>query len=124
MRFQCPMVRALPAKFTQAYRVPYGQGESRNRTLHFMEKKTTRLWALEATEAPFPAERAFVVQFRAQADPSEELFVGRVEHMASGAAERFASGEALIAFITKVLAPAASSRRGLSASTTKRGKTT
>lgn len=58
-----------------------------------------------ATEAPLPAERAFVVQFRAQPDPAGDLFVGRVEHIASGAVARFGSADDLIAFITKVLAP-------------------
>ena len=70
-----------------------------------MEKKTTQRRALEATEAPLPAERAFVVQLRAPAEPDGELFVGRAEHMASGTAVRFGSAEDLIAFITKVLAP-------------------
>ena len=71
-----------------------------------MEQKATQRQALEATEAPLPAERAFVVQLRAQVDPNGELFVGRAEHMASGTAARFGSAEDLIAFITKVLAPA------------------
>ena len=71
-----------------------------------MDEKATRRRAREGTEAPFPPDRAFVVQFRAQADPNGELFVGRAEHMASGAAERFDSAEALIAFIAKLLAPA------------------
>jgi hypothetical protein len=71
-----------------------------------MDTNPTRRPALEATGAPLPAERAFVVQFRAQADPSGDLFVGRAEHIASGAEARFGSAEELIAFITKVLAPA------------------
>lgn len=78
--------------------------------------------AREATEAPLPPERAFVVQLRAKADPSENLFVGRVEHIASGATARFGSAEALIAFVTKVLAPEASSHEEPPASTTDTGK--
>ena len=66
--------------------------------------------AIEPTEAPLPAERAFVVQLRAQADPRGNLFTGRVEHMASGTAVRFDSAEDLLAFITRVLAPAGSSK--------------
>jgi hypothetical protein len=70
-----------------------------------MQKRPTRGSALEGSEAPLPPERAFVVQLRAQADPSGELFVGRAEHIASGAEARFGSAEDLLAFITKVLAP-------------------
>jgi len=69
-----------------------------------METKATPRPGPEASQAPLPAERAFVVQFRAQADPSRELFVGRAEHFASGAAVRFGSPEELIGFITDVLA--------------------
>jgi hypothetical protein len=69
-----------------------------------MDDEATRRRAREGTEVPLPPERAFVVQLRAQADPNSELFVGRAEHIASGAAERFGSVEGLIAFITKVLA--------------------
>jgi hypothetical protein len=59
----------------------------------------------DVTQAPLPAERAFVVQLRAQADPSGDLFVGRAEHIASGAAARFGSAAELIAFIANVLRP-------------------
>jgi len=71
--------------------------------------KTTQRPPPGATEAPLPAERAFVVQLRALPDPAGDLFVGRVEHIASGAAVRFGSVDDLIAFITKVLAPEPSS---------------
>ena len=52
---------------------------------------------------PLPANRAFVVQFRAQ--PPGKLFrwEGRVEHLSSGQTARFASLDALQAFITRVL---------------------
>jgi hypothetical protein len=63
----------------------------------------------QASEAPLPAERAFVVQLRGQSHPRADLFVGRVEHVASGDSERFSSAEELLAFITKVLTPAAPS---------------
>ena len=55
-------------------------------------------------EVTLPANRAFVVQFRAQRLMAEELFVGRAEHMATGTTARFTRAEELIAFITKVLA--------------------
>lgn len=73
-----------------------------------MDEDTTQRREREETEVPLPPNRAFVVQFRAQADPKGELFVGRAEHLASGAAERFGSPAELIAFIAKVLAPEAS----------------
>jgi hypothetical protein len=85
-----------------------------------MKKMAAPGQASEATEAPLPAERAFVVQLRAQHDLSGNLFIGRVEHIASGAAERFGSAEELIAFITKVLT---SSQGELSASSAKEEKT-
>jgi hypothetical protein len=49
-------------------------------------------------EVPLPPERAFVVQLRLQSDPGEELFVGRVEHLASGEFVRFRSAAELLAF--------------------------
>lgn len=88
-----------------------------------MEKKATQGAAREGSEAPLPADRAFVVQLRAQADASADLFVGRVEHIASGAAVRFASTEALILFIKKALAPPVPSGAERSASTANGGKT-
>ena len=57
----------------------------------------------DATQVPLPAERAFVVQLRAQADSGGDLFVGRAEHIASGVAVRFGSVAELLAFITNVL---------------------
>lgn len=88
-----------------------------------MDKKATPRPAVEATEVPLPAERAFVVQLRAQGDPSADLFVGRVEHIASGAALRFGSADVLLSFIAKVLAPAGSSDADRSAPTAKGGRT-
>ena len=58
----------------------------------------------DATQAPLPAELAFVVQLRAQPEPDGIRFAGRAEHMASGTAERFSSAADLVAFITKVVA--------------------
>ena len=73
-----------------------------------MDDEASRRSAREASTTPLPPERAFVVQLRAQSGPTAELFVGRVEHLASGAAEHFASATALITFIASVLAPEAS----------------
>jgi hypothetical protein len=70
-----------------------------------MEKKTSPQSAVDTVGAPLPAERAFVVQFRAPADVGGDVFVGRVEHIASGTTARFGSAEELITFITRVLVP-------------------
>lgn len=48
-------------------------------------------------------ERAFVIQFRANADIEKGHMTGRIEHVVSGQATHFESLEALLAFITRVL---------------------
>lgn len=60
---------------------------------------------VEATQYPLPADRAFVVQFRPSTGSGPELFTGRIEHIASGAAGPFASVEELVGFVTQVLTP-------------------
>ena len=57
----------------------------------------------EAPSALSP-HRAFVVQFRAETDVKQGHYTGRVEHVVSGQAARFASLEELLAFIAQVLA--------------------
>ena len=52
---------------------------------------------------PFPSERTFVVQFRAETDVERGRFVGRVEHVVSGQAAQFQSLEELLAFMARVL---------------------
>lgn len=47
-----------------------------------------------------PVRRAFVVQFRAEADLEHGSFTGRVEHVLSGQATKFSSVEELLAFFT------------------------
>jgi hypothetical protein len=58
------------------------------------------------TEAPsaLSPHRVFVVQFRAETDIEQGHYTGRVEHVVSGQATRFASLEELLAFIAQVLA--------------------
>jgi hypothetical protein len=51
-----------------------------------------------------PSDRAFVVQFHAEADVAKGLFRGRVEHIVSYQATRFDSLEALVTFMARVLA--------------------
>jgi hypothetical protein len=48
--------------------------------------------------------RAFVVQFRAETEVEQGRCTGRVEHVVSGQATRFASLEELLAFMAQVLA--------------------
>jgi len=57
----------------------------------------------EATQSPLPADRAFVIQFRALPRGAEP-FVGRAEHIASGAAIRFECLDDLLAFLRSILA--------------------
>ena len=54
--------------------------------------------------ATLPAERAFVVQLRADADLEREIFRGRVEHVVSGVATTFESVGGLVAFMLRELA--------------------
>jgi hypothetical protein len=55
-------------------------------------------------ERPLSPARAFVVQFREEAEAARPHFTGRVEHMVSGRAARFHSPEELMAFFTAILA--------------------
>jgi hypothetical protein len=50
-----------------------------------------------------PANRAFVVQLRADAQPEKGQFRGRVEHIVSYQSTLFASVEELTAFMVRVL---------------------
>ena len=58
-------------------------------------------------DAPsLPANRAFVVQFRAQPAGTPLRWEGRVEHLVSWQVMRFHSQEELVAFIVRVLTEA------------------
>ena len=50
-----------------------------------------------------PVRRAFVVQFRAEAELEQGCFRGRVEHVLSGQVTKFSSVEELLAFFAHVL---------------------
>jgi hypothetical protein len=50
-----------------------------------------------------PANRAFVVQFRAPPTEGSPTYDGRVEHLVSGQETRFHSLEELLAFMIRVL---------------------
>jgi hypothetical protein len=51
-----------------------------------------------------PANRAFVVQLRAQPADTPLRWEGRAEHIVSGDAIHFHSPEELLAFITRIVA--------------------
>jgi hypothetical protein len=95
------------AEFTRTFRVLYGHRGGPRRIGANMPKRPRPLDAVN--ESPLPPDRAFVVQLRARGAAGAELFVGRVEHITSGAAECFASAEGLINIVTRVLASAAGS---------------
>jgi len=59
-----------------------------------------------ADESPLSPYRAFVVQFREQADIEKGQWVGRVEHVTSGQSSHFQSLDELLAFVTRVLGSA------------------
>jgi hypothetical protein len=48
---------------------------------------------------PLPADRAFVVQLRADSDLGRDAISGRIEHVSSGSAALFDSVEVLLEFI-------------------------
>ena len=50
-----------------------------------------------------PRQRAFVVQFSADAAGDTASFSGRVEHVVSGQAIQFSSPEELLAFLADIL---------------------
>ena len=47
----------------------------------------------------YPADLAFVVELRRDAEMGAGLCLGRVEHLASGRVARFVDGEALLSFL-------------------------
>ena len=55
------------------------------------------------SQPTLPANRAFLVQFRAPAPEGSPACDGRVEHVVSGETAHFHSWEALRAFMTDVL---------------------
>jgi hypothetical protein len=55
------------------------------------------------SQPSLPANRAFVVQFRAQSTDASSTYEGRIEHLLSGQVARFHSLEELLAFMVRVL---------------------
>lgn len=56
-----------------------------------------------ASHASLPAERAFVLQLRSDADPGRGIVRGRVEHIVSGDAAPFESVDDLCGFVRRAL---------------------
>lgn len=78
---------------------------NRERTLKVSDEQSdpTAVLSNPTEEALLAPQRAFVVQFYPQSDPAIDHFVGRVEHVMSGQRCRFASIEALMAFVCQML---------------------
>ncbi len=57
----------------------------------------------KSSATPLSVHRSFVVQFAARTNIAAGCCVGRVEHIVSGQATRFASQAELLAFIARVL---------------------
>jgi hypothetical protein len=55
------------------------------------------------SQPSLPTNRAFLVQFRAQATEASPAYAGRVEHVVSGEGSRFQSLDELLAFMIRVL---------------------
>ena len=55
-------------------------------------------------DVSLPTNRAFAIQLRASSGVSEVRHRGRVEHLASGQATRFADEDELWAFVDRILA--------------------
>jgi hypothetical protein len=58
---------------------------------------------MPSSQPALPANRAFVVQFRALPSEGSPTYDGRVEHLVSGQETRFHSLEELLAFMIRVL---------------------
>lgn len=50
------------------------------------------------------ADEAFVVRFRQSSNPSPDVVVGRIEHVASGDALRFETFDVMVDFMRRLLA--------------------
>jgi hypothetical protein len=61
-----------------------------------LSRATTKRHAL-------PRQRAFVVQFSADATGDDARFSGRVEHVMSGQVNQFSSPEELVTFLAHIL---------------------
>lgn len=67
------------------------------------QRRESQAQVTAEVEMPLSPRRAFVVQFREEAEGASQRFTGRVEHMMSGQTARFQSPEELLAFLAHVL---------------------
>ncbi|MEO8604646.1 MAG: hypothetical protein ABI629_18910 [bacterium] len=88
--------------FTRTLRVPYGLPALAGGIDAGMNEGSDGR-ATAARTPRLPADRAFVLQLRPASDAGADLFVGRIEHIASGAAGQFVSAADLIRFVKRVL---------------------
>jgi hypothetical protein len=58
---------------------------------------------MRSSQPALPANRAFVVQFRASLPEGSPTYEGRVEHLVSGQEARFHSLKELLTFMIRVL---------------------
>jgi hypothetical protein len=64
------------------------------------------------TSAPaLPAWKAFVIQLSQDTTTESGIFAGRVEHLASGRRERFASGKEMLSAVMRLLSDLEGSRK-------------
>jgi hypothetical protein len=82
---------------------PYKGGASETEDSLVKTRPQPQKFPTPEPEKPLSPARAFVVQFREQADSANQHFSGRAEHMTSGDAVRFQSPEELLAFFAEVL---------------------
>ncbi len=78
---------------------------------HLRRHRRPRVLIMSEKNVRFPANRAFVIQLRASSEEAELGHRGRVEHLASGQATRFADEDELWAFVDSVLATECPERR-------------
>jgi hypothetical protein len=63
-------------------------------------------------EPALPSWKAFVIQLSHDTTPESGIFAGRVEHLASGRRQRFASGKELLAMVMRLLRDLDASSKG------------
>ena len=57
----------------------------------------------DTVEPALPSWKAFVIQLSHDTTPDSGIFAGRIEHLASGRRQRFASGKELLSTVMRLL---------------------
>jgi hypothetical protein len=68
-----------------------------------MAAKKLNREARDRISPALPTWKAFVIQLSQDTTPESGVFAGRVEHLASGRRERFASGTELLSAVVRLL---------------------